>query len=277
MTSSVIPTFNKNYYTVTQQHQDRPSPYCTLQWRRGQLLVKSPRDLQQPSLAALNTEQSLVNCLKSSPVNLVRIDPKLGEAKLRLWADACLQAKKPIFLHIPSANKQLKPGSSPLWWLKQLINWIAALVFLPVVSPVMLGLILLIRIYSPGSPFSREWHIGERGKLFQMIKFRTTVAEGKQHQIEVVKYHNRLCDSADDKYTTLLGRWICKSGLDNLPQLFNVIRGEMSLVGPRCYTLEEAVRLTLDEQQQINTLPGIINLAQVKAESTRLDLDSQAL
>jgi len=240
-------------------------------------LVKSPRHLQQPSLAALNTEQSLVNCLKSSPVNLVRIDPKLGEAKLRLWADACLQAKKPIFLHIPSANKQPKPGSSPSWWLKQLINWIAALVFLPVVSPVMLGLILLIRIYSPGSPFSREWHIGERGKLFQMIKFRTTVAEGKQHQIEVVKYHNRMCDSADDKYTTLLGRWICKSGLDNLPQLFNVIRGEMSLVGPRCYTLEEAVRLTLDEQQQINTLPGIINLAPVKAESTRLDLDSQAL
>jgi len=277
MTSSVIPTFNKTYYTVTQQHQDRPSPYCTLQWRRGQLLVKSPRHLQQPSLAALNTEQSLVNCLKSSPVNLVRIDPKLGEAKLRLWADACLQAKKPIFLHIPSANKQPKPGSSPSWWLKQLINWIAALVFLPVVSPVMLGLILLIRIYSPGSPFSREWHIGERGKLFQMIKFRTTVAEGKQHQIEVVKYHNRMCDSADDKYTTLLGRWICKSGLDNLPQLFNVIRGEMSLVGPRCYTLEEAVRLTLDEQQQINTLPGIINLAPVKAESTRLDLDSQAL
>ena len=277
MKSSVIPTFNKTYYAVTQQHQDHPSPYCTLQWRRGQLLVKSPKNLQQPSLAALNTEQSLVDCLKNSPVNLVRIDPKLGEAKLKLWADACLQAKKPIFLQLPSANKHPKPSSSQLWWLKQLINWIAALVFLPVVSPVILGLVLLIRFYSPGSPFSREWHIGERGKLFQVIKFRTTVAEGKQHQLEVIKYHNRLCDSANDKYTTLLGRWMRKSGLDNLPQLLNVIRGEMSLVGPRCYTLAEAVRLTLDEQQQINQLPGMLNLAPVKAESNLLDLDSQVL
>ncbi len=277
MTTSVIPTFNKTCNAVIQQQEDHSSPYCTLQWRRGQLLVKSPKNLQQPSLAALNTEESLVNCLKNSSVNLVRIDPKLGEAKLKLWAGACWQAKKPIFLHLPAVNKHLKPSNSPSWWLKQLINWIAALVFLPVVIPVILGLVLLIRLYSPGSPFSREWHIGERGKLFQVIKFRTTVAEGKEHQLEVIKYHNRLCDSADDKYTTLLGRWMRKSGLDNLPQLLNVIRGEMSLVGPRCYTLAEALRLTVDEQQQINTPPGMLNLAQVKAESNLLDLDSQVL
>ena len=114
MTTSITPTQQKTYNKVSQQYHEHPAPYCTLQWRRGQLLVKSPGRLQQPYLAALETESSLLECLKCSPVNLVRIDPKLGVAKLRLWADTCLQAKKPIFVNIPTGDKQSKPGS--LFW-----------------------------------------------------------------------------------------------------------------------------------------------------------------
>jgi lipopolysaccharide/colanic/teichoic acid biosynthesis glycosyltransferase len=68
-----------------------------------------------------------------------------------------------------------------------------------------------------------------------------------------------------------------KSGLNSLPQLFNVIRGEMSLVGPSCCTLADAVQLTLEEQRQLNTQPGLTSLWQVKAQSNILDLDSQIL
>ncbi len=261
MTTSIIPQFNTNY-TVTQQPQNHSSPYCKLQWRRGQLLVKSPGNVKQPYLAALDKEQSLVECLKHSPINLVRIDPKLGEAKLLLWASACEQANKPIFLHIPSADKLPKAGSSLLWWLKRFTHWIAALVFLLFMSPVMLGLVLLIRVYSPGSLFSRQWHIGERGKLFRVIKFRTTtVAENKLTR-------------ENEQNITSLGLWMRKSGLDSLPELFNVIRGEMSLVGPRCYTLEDIVQLTLGEQQQMNTPPGITSLWQVEANSNQPILNS---
>ncbi|MBR8833859.1 MAG: sugar transferase [Stigonema ocellatum SAG 48.90 = DSM 106950] len=234
MTTSRISTFN-TYYSVTQKHQDHSSPYCTLQWRRGQLLVKSPGNLKQPYLAVLDQEQSLVKCLKHSPINLVRIDPKLGEEKLRLWANACDKTNKPIFLHIPSANKLPKPSSSLLWWLKRCTHSIAALVLLLLMSPVMLGLVLLIRIYSPDSVFSREWHIGERGKLFEVIKFRTTK--------ETEKTLNR----EEDQSITVLGRWMRKFGLDSLPQLFNVIRGEMGLVGHRCYTLKDAANSTRND------------------------------
>jgi lipopolysaccharide/colanic/teichoic acid biosynthesis glycosyltransferase len=221
MTISIIPTL-QNHYTLSEQHQDHRSPYCTLLWRRGQLLVKSPRQVKQPYLPSVYNEQLLVECLKHSPVKLVSIDPKLGEAWLLFWAEACEQANKPIFLRLPSGNQRLKQGNSFTKQLQRLIDWIVALVLLLFVSPVMLGLVLLMQVYSPGSIFSYEWQVGERGKLFQAMKFRTT--EG--HKI------------------TPLGRWMRKYNLHNLPQLLNVVQGERGLVRSHCWTLADAVQLS---------------------------------
>ncbi len=171
MTISIIPTL-QNHYTSTEQHQDHPSPYCTLLWRRGQLLVKSPGRVkqQQPYLASLYNEELLVECLKHSPVRLVSIDAKLGEAWLKFWAQACKQANKPIYLRLPSGNQRLKQGKP----LQRVFDWILALVLLLLVSPVMLGLVLLMQGYSAGSIFSYEWQVGEQGKLFRAFQFRTT-------------------------------------------------------------------------------------------------------
>jgi hypothetical protein len=238
MTTSIIPTL-ENLYDVTQEHQDNRG-YCTLLWRRGQLLVKQPGRVKQPYLPALDSKRSLVECLQHSPVSLVNIDPKLGEALLRFWADACQEAQKPIFLSIPASNKL---PNQPWRQLQRLIDWIAALVLLLLVSPVMLGLIALMQVYSPGSLFCREWRVGERGKLFQAMKFCT---------------HN----------ITPLG-WMGKYNLDNLPQLFNVLRGDMSLTGSHCWTLEDALKL--------NKLPDIKASWEVEAQSHLLHLDSQTL
>ncbi|AVH66950.1 sugar transferase [Nostoc sp. 'Peltigera membranacea cyanobiont' 213] len=239
MTASIIPTL-ENLYDVTQEHQDRRG-YCTLQWRRGQLLVKQPGRVKQPYLPSLDSKRSLVECLQHSPVTLVSIDPKLGEVLLRFWADACEEADKPIFLSIPTGNKL---PNQPWRQLQRLIDWIAAFVLLLLVSPVMLGLIVLMQIDSTGSLFCREWRVGERGKLFQSIKFCP---------------HN----------ITPLGRWMSKYSLDNLPQLFNVLRGDMSLTGSRGWTLEDAV--------QLNKLPEIKASWEVEAQSHLLHLDSQTL
>ena len=239
MTTSIIPTL-ENLYDVTQSHQDNRG-YCTLQWRRGKLLVKVPGRIKQPYLASLNNKRSLVECLQHSPVSLVSIDPKLGEALLKFWADACEAAQKPIFLSIPAGKKL---PNQPLRQLQRVIDWIAAFVLLLLVSPVMLGLIVLMQVYSPGSVFCHEWRVGERGKLFQAMSFCT---------------HN----------TTLLARWMGKYNLDNLPQLFNVLRGDMSLTGFRCWTLEDAV--------QLNKLPEITASWEVEAQSHLLHLDSQTL
>ncbi|MEH2168406.1 MAG: heterocyst development glycosyltransferase HepC [Nostoc sp.] len=239
MTTSIIPTLN-NLYDVTQSHQDNRG-YCTLQWRRGKLLVKPLGRVKQPYLASLDNKRSLVECLQHSSVSLVSIDPKLGEALLKFWADACEAAQKPIFLSIPAGKKL---PNQPFRQLQRAIDWIAAFVLLLLVSPVILGLIVLMQVYSPGSLFCHEWRVGERGKLFQAMSFCT---------------HN----------TTLLARWMGKYNLDNLPQLFNVLRGDMSLTGSRCWTLEDAV--------QLNKLSEITASWEVEAQSHLLHLDSQTL
>ncbi|MDZ7995916.1 MAG: heterocyst development glycosyltransferase HepC [Nostoc sp. EfeVER01] len=239
MTTSIIPTL-ENLYDVTQSHQDNRG-YCTLQWRRGKLLVKPLGGMKQPYLASLDNKRSLVECLQHSPVSLVSIDPKLGETLLKFWADACEAAQKPIFLSIPASKKL---PNQPLRQLQRVIDWIAAFVLLLLVSPVMLGLIVLMQVYSPGPLFCHEWRVGERGKLFQAMSFCN---------------HNN----------TPLGRWMGKYNLDNLPQLFNVLRGDMSLTGSRCWTLEDAV--------QLNKLPEITASWEVEAQSHLLHLDSQTL
>ncbi|KAB8314572.1 sugar transferase [Tolypothrix campylonemoides VB511288] len=285
MTTSLKATL-QNSYTVKQQPQDNPSQYCTLQWRRDQLLVMPSIVVKQPYMPPLDKKGLLVECLKRSPVNLVRIDPKLGEARLRFWADACLAANKPIFLRIPSSDKQPKPVGSVLSWLKRLTEWITALVFLLAVSPIMLGLVLLMRASSPepGSLFSCQWHIGERGKLFKVFKFRTTTLTQKASgdaarstMPSAIGYESGLCDGEDEQNLTTLGFWMRKYGLDNLPQLLNVLRGEMTLTGPRCWTLEDAVRLSPEAQRSLNRLPGIMGSWEVEAESNLLHLDTPTL
>jgi lipopolysaccharide/colanic/teichoic acid biosynthesis glycosyltransferase len=285
MTTSIKATL-QNSYTVKQQQQDNPSQYCTLQWRRDQLLVMPSIVVKQPYMPPLDKKGLLVECLKRSPVNLVRIDPKLGEARLRFWADACLAANKPIFLRIPSSDKQPKPVGSVLSWLKRLSEWLTALVFLLAVSPIMLGLVLLMRVSSPepGSLFSCQWHIGERGKLFKVFKFRTTtltqkasVDAARSTMPSAIAYQSSLCDEEDEQNLTTLGLWMRKYGLDNLPQLLNVLRGEMTLTGSRCWTLEDAVRLSPEAQRNLNRLPGIMGSWEVEAESNLLHLDSPTL
>ncbi|MBD2676234.1 MULTISPECIES: heterocyst development glycosyltransferase HepC [Nostoc] len=230
MTTSIIPSL-ENFYDVTQQNQNHYSRACTLLWRRGKLLVKPPGRVKLPYLPSLNNQRSLVECLKHSPINLVSIDAKLGEDLLQFWADACEQAHKPIFLRVSPSNKQLKQSNQTLRWLQRIIDWIVAFSLLLFLSPVILGLIVLLQFYSPESLFCHEWRVGEKGKLFRAVKFSTT----PNHNI------------------TLLGRWMHRYSLNNLPLLFNVLRGDMSLMGSRSSTLADAIQLVEEKFRIQNT------------------------
>jgi lipopolysaccharide/colanic/teichoic acid biosynthesis glycosyltransferase len=232
MTSSLISP-PPNYYNLTQPEAGDRSSYCSLQWRRSQLLVKAAGKLKQPYLPALENQQLLVNCLKHTPVNLVSVDPKIGEDRIRLWAEACKQAHKPIFLRSGSA----KPHNQPWGWLVRIIDWIFAFILLLLLSPIMLVLLVALFLSTSQSLFTYEWYVGEQGKLFRAIKFSTI---------------------------TKLGRWMRQYGLDNLPQLWNILRGDMGFIGSRCLTLEAAVRLN---QRQLNQLSIITNSWEVEAES----------
>lgn len=203
-------------YFTGKQPRDDCLPQCILQWRQGKLLVRLAQDAKQLYLPSLEKERSLVSCLQHSSVRLVCIDVALGEAEIKRWADACEQANKSVFLRGAIAKKMPKPKPNDFsWWANRLIDWIVALLLLIVLSPVMLAIMTLMYVYSPGAIFSLTWHVGERGKLFRVFRFRT-----KEVTIEGSK-------------TTPLGRWMCRYNLDELPQLFNVLRGEMSLLGSR--------------------------------------------
>lgn len=258
MTISIVPSL-ENSCNVPQVND---LTYCTLQWRRNQLLVKPSGTIKQPCMPLLNTHESLKECLKNSSVKLVRIDPKLGEEKIIFWADACNSASKPIYLRIGAAGKHEKINSSLLLWLKRLTEWAIASVTVVVLSPLMLLLALLIKSDAQAPLFERSWHVGERGKLFKSIKYRTLSID-KDKQSKIPQF----------------ARVMSKYGLDNSPQLFNVIRGEIGLFGSRCWTLEDAVRLTPQAQKQLNNLPGIADSWEVEPESEAsiLHLDSQTL
>jgi Bacterial sugar transferase len=253
MTTSIISTVENSSNTK----QLSSSPYCTLQWRRGQLLVKTPGKVKLPYIAALEKEELLVDCLKHSPIDLVKIDPKIGQAKIKIWANASEQASKLIYLNIPSACK-IGYSHWLLRGLQRITDIVTAFVLLPLLGLVMIVCHLLMQFNSSTPVCYQEWHVGKRGKLFRVLKFR----------IGVVNREN------------VNSQWRLFS-LDNLLLLLNVLRGDMSLIGRPSFTLEDVLKLNTEGLTQLNRVPGILpllsNSYELDTSSNLLHLDSQTL
>ncbi|PZV18503.1 MAG: UDP-phosphate galactose phosphotransferase [Leptolyngbya sp.] len=245
---------------------------CTLRWRQRKLVVDCA-DETPPLLPSPQDQQWLTNCLQRSPVALVKLDLAMGEIGLESWATACHQAKKPAYLRLsstPNMPQKLRPWN---WQLKRIVDWLAAAILLLLLSPLMLCLAALISVFSPGPIFFEQWRVGERGKLFKIIKFRTMAVGAEHLHHQVMGTQTGLHKLKHDPRVTPLGYWMRKYSLDELPQLFNVLRGEMSLVGPRPWALYDAVRISPDLRLRLNALPGITGAWQVQGRSTLIDLN----
>jgi exopolysaccharide biosynthesis polyprenyl glycosylphosphotransferase len=137
---------------------------------------------------------------------------------------------------IPMLNLRAPALSSYQRMIKRVFDLMLVIPSLPFVLPVM-GIIALLILLDDGSPvFFRQQRVGENGRLFTVYKFRTMVrnAEDLRHLVEEVDEHGNLIHKKpDDPRVTRIGRFLRRLSLDELPQLFNVLRGEMSLVGPR--------------------------------------------
>jgi len=154
--------------------------------------------------------------------------------------------------------------------LKRLMDILGAGLLLVVLSPVMLAVALLIR-FSLGSPvLFCQLRPGIHGKPFVLRKFRTMTDERDAEG-------NLL---PDEQRLTRLGRFLRRTSLDELPELFNVIKGEMSLVGPRPLLMKYMPFFTERERKRLDMPPGITGLAQVSGRNNvswdeRLELDAQ--
>jgi lipopolysaccharide/colanic/teichoic acid biosynthesis glycosyltransferase len=159
--------------------------------------------------------------------------------------------------------------------LKRLMDLSGALIGMLLLAPVMLGIMLLIRFDSSGPVLFRQIRRGRYGRHFHVLKFRTMVVDAEQRLGELEKHnesqHGVLFKLRDDPRVTPLGRFLRRSSLDELPQLINVLRGEMSLVGPRPLQLRDSDKLReLDPEGyacRLRVLPGLTGPWQVGGRS----------
>jgi exopolysaccharide biosynthesis polyprenyl glycosylphosphotransferase len=129
---------------------------------------------------------------------------------------------------------------------------------------------LAIRLEGPGAIFYAQRRIGENGRKFDMIKFRSMIPDADKFRKELVEQHDldpRHPKIPDDPRITRIGKFIRKTSIDELPNLINVLRGEMSLVGPRPPTPDEVQRYDPWHRQRLKILPGITGLWQVSGRS----------
>jgi exopolysaccharide production protein ExoY len=174
---------------------------------------------------------------------------------------------------IPSAGGFAMASSQVPSW-KRVLDVTCILLSLPLWLPVVIVLALWIKLASPGPILFRQERIGYRGRRFMILKFRTMKVnvETQSHEqyLEQLIHANRpmtKLDSSGDPRIILGGRLLRATGLDELPQLFNVIRGEMSLVGPRPCTPHEFGRYQKWQQARVNAPPGLTGYWQVNGKN----------
>jgi lipopolysaccharide/colanic/teichoic acid biosynthesis glycosyltransferase len=160
----------------------------------------------------------------------------------------------------------------PRW--KRALDVIVIVMALPILIPMVIVIGLVIRGVSTGPILFKQERVGYRGRRFMCLKFRTMRcgAETQTHQGHLQQLMDSnvpmtKMDSTGDSRIIPAGRLLRASGLDELPQLFNVLRGEMSLVGPRPCLAYEAVKYLPWQRERFNAVPGLTGLWQVNGKN----------
>lgn len=235
-------------------------PPCSLKWRNRVLWVRARRGGNLLPLPALENERWLIDCLSHSKVREVCLDPALGEETIAFWANACQRAGKTAILRVAAGIPPIGRDSFA-WWVKRMLDRVTAAFLLLVFSPIFLALAYAIRATSPGPLLSRQWRVGENGRLFRLFKFRSMPADEEKPS------------RTGNPRTTRVGAWMRRYNLDELPQLVNVLRGELSVVGPRPLALPDALRPGASARKRWKALPGITGLGRVTGGSAPRDLE----
>jgi exopolysaccharide biosynthesis polyprenyl glycosylphosphotransferase len=169
----------------------------------------------------------------------------------------------------PYPSIRLRCGEVPVIGLvfKRVVDILFSSVVLAVLSPLFLLIAVAIKIDSPGPVFYRSERIGKKGRVFNCIKFRTMVRDAEARLAKLMHMNERdgiLFKMSSDPRITRLGRFLRKFSLDELPQFFNVLRGDMSVVGPRPPLAHEVREYELSHLRRLDVTPGITGLWQVQ-------------
>ena len=168
--------------------------------------------------------------------------------------------------------------------MKRLVDIFGSLLGLILLSPIILIVVILIRIDDPKGPvFFKQARVGKDETEFHMYKFRTMVTDAEDRLKELLSLNEisgAMFKMKDDPRITKIGKFMRKTSIDELPQLWNVLKGEMSLVGPRPPLIREVEEYSSYDRQRLLVIPGCTGLWQVSGRSNlsfnemvKLDID----
>ena len=182
-----------------------------------------------------------------------------------LWA-----TRRPLQWH-RIATKANLPTPPSYIAAKRLLDILASSILIVIFAPMMLLVALAIKLTSPGPIFFSQWRLGLHAKPFRMLKFRSMHAYA-QDEHGLIQYLNEadgpVFKIRDDPRVTRLGKFLRRSSIDELPQLFNVFLGQMSLVGPRPPIPDEALHYSSAERCRLLVTPGMTCLWQICGRSS---------
>jgi exopolysaccharide biosynthesis polyprenyl glycosylphosphotransferase len=239
-------------------------PDLCQQYRVDRVIVAFSKSSAHQTLAKLRSLDGRV------PISVV---PRFFE--LHSWRSEVEELHGMPLLHVPPAALS---GGARL--IKRSIDLVLATLAIIATMPLWLTLAAAIKLESPGPVFFRQERTGRAGRPFRIFKFRTMAADAWERRSAVVEANEvdgPLFKIRNDPRVTKVGRVLRRTSIDELPQLLNVIRGEMSLVGPRPLPTEESNRLDGAALARFDVRPGITGLWQVSGRSDLSYADLQHL
>ncbi|MEK4012844.1 sugar transferase [Peribacillus sp. FSL M8-0224] len=164
--------------------------------------------------------------------------------------------------------------------MKRSIDIIGSLIGLMILSPIILLIAILIKIEDPKGPiFFKQVRVGKDETEFQMYKFRSMVSDAEERLKDLLALNEvsgAMFKMKEDPRITKIGKFIRKTSIDELPQLWNVLKGDMSLVGPRPPLPREVVEYSSYDRQRLLVIPGCTGLWQVSGRSN-LNFDQMVM
>lgn len=234
-------------------------------------------DYRRERSARVITGPLTSDLLREQNIGLVMVGiPSLSQQRLKEIADAAFTAGANVaFVPQLSCGAETStdyvdidgvlvasmglPASKRLYEIaKRIFDFGAALILLVFTSPLWAVLAVLIRLDSTGPAFFRQERVGLREKRFGLLKFRTMHVEAPKYDLHPTE--------SDDPRITHIGRWLRHASLDELPQLINVLKGDMSLVGPRPEMPFIVERYNASHRQRLQVMPGLTGLWQLSAD-----------
>lgn len=174
------------------------------------------------------------------------------------------------------SDAALLAASKAMLRVKRTVDVVGSMALLILLSPLLLITAVAIKLTSPGPIFFRQPRAGKDGREFTFYKFRSMCVDAVEKRDGLIE-HNEATGPVfkirEDPRMTTIGRFIRQTSIDELPQLWNVLKGDMSLVGPRPLPIEEAVQCSDWELQRLRVVPGITAIWQVSGRS-ELDFET---